>query len=59
MHIPISHVRMPNLSTCHRRMLHEAGSGEAGAEHKFRKVHVATAGERVMERLAGIAKGDG
>ena len=42
-----------------KRREREAGSAEEGAEHKFRKVHVATAGERVMERLAGIAKGDG
>ena len=38
----------------------EAGSAEeVGEEHKFRRVHVAATGERVMERLAGIAKGDG
>ena len=42
-----------------KRKEREAGSEEEGAEHKFRKVHVAAAGERVMERLAGIAKGDG
>ena len=42
-----------------KRKDREMGSAEGGEEHKFKKVHVAAAGERVMERLAGIAKGDG
>ena len=42
-----------------KRKDREVGSAEGGEEHKFKKVHVAAAGERVMERLAGIAKGDG
>ena len=42
-----------------KRKEREAGSAEEGEEHKFRRVHVAATGERVMERLAGIAKGDG
>ena len=42
-----------------KRKEREGKSEKDGGEHKFKRVHVAAVGERVMERLAGLAKGDG
>ena len=42
-----------------KRKEREGMGGDREEGHRFRRVHVAAAGERVMERLAGLARGDG